>query len=29
VLGKSDYDTQAGGNTTVPLLEINSLKVIE
>jgi uncharacterized membrane protein YcgQ (UPF0703/DUF1980 family) len=29
VLGKIDYDTQAGGNTTVPLLEINSLKVIE
>jgi len=28
VLGKIDYDTQTGGNTTVPLLEINSLKVI-
>jgi hypothetical protein len=29
VLGKIDYDTQIGGNTTVPLLEVNSLKVIE
>jgi hypothetical protein len=29
VLGKIDYDTQTGGSTTVPLLEINSLKVIE
>jgi uncharacterized membrane protein YcgQ (UPF0703/DUF1980 family) len=29
VLGKIDNDTQTGGNTTVPLLEINSLKVIE
>jgi hypothetical protein len=28
VLGKIDYDTQIGGNTTVPLLEVNSLKVI-
>jgi hypothetical protein len=28
VLGKMDYDTQIGGNTTVPLLEVNSLKVI-
>jgi hypothetical protein len=29
VLGKIDYDTQIGGNTTVPLLEVNSIKVIE
>jgi hypothetical protein len=29
VLGKIDYDTQIGGNTTVPLLKVNSLKVIE
>jgi hypothetical protein len=28
VLGKMDYDTQIGGNTTVPLLEVNSIKVI-
>jgi Protein of unknown function (DUF2510) len=28
VLGKIDYDTQIGGNTTVPLLEVNSIKVI-
>jgi hypothetical protein len=28
VLGKMDYDTQIGGDTTVPLLEVNSLKVI-
>jgi hypothetical protein len=28
VLGKMDYDTQIGGNTTVPLLEVNNLKVI-
>ena len=28
VLGKIDYDTQIGGNTTVPLLEINSIQVI-
>lgn len=28
VLGDIDYDTQIGGNTTVPLLEVNSLKVI-
>jgi hypothetical protein len=29
VLGKIDYDTQIGGNTTVPLLEVNSIKVIK
>src|SRR5215212_2857705 len=29
VLGKIDYDTQIGGNTTVPLLDVNSIKVIE
>jgi hypothetical protein len=23
-----DYDTQIGGNTTVPLLEVNSIKVV-
>jgi len=23
-----DYDIQVGGNTTVPLLEVNSIKVI-
>jgi hypothetical protein len=28
VLGKIDYDTQIGGNTTVPLLEVNGIKVI-
>jgi hypothetical protein len=28
VLGKMDYDTQIGGNTTVPLLEVNSIKVV-
>jgi hypothetical protein len=28
VLGKIGYDTQIGGNTTVPLLEVNSIKVI-
>lgn len=28
VLGDIDYDTQIGGNTTVPLLEVNSIKVI-
>jgi hypothetical protein len=26
--GSYDYDTQIGGNTTVPLLKVNSLKVI-
>jgi hypothetical protein len=28
VLGKMDYDIQIGGYTTVPLLEVNSIKVI-
>jgi hypothetical protein len=28
VLGSMDYDTQIGGNTTVPLLEVSSIKVI-
>jgi hypothetical protein len=28
VVGSYDYDTQIGSNTTVPLLEVNSLKVI-
>jgi hypothetical protein len=28
VLGDIDYDTQIGGNTTVPLLEVDSIKVI-
>ena len=28
VVGSYDYDTHIGGNTTVPLLEVNSLTVI-
>jgi hypothetical protein len=28
VLGKMDYDIQIVGYTTVPLLEVNSIKVI-
>lgn len=29
VLGSSDYNTQIGGNTTVLLLDVNSIKVID
>ena len=29
VLGKMDYDTQIGGNTTVPHLQVDSIKVID
>ena len=29
VLGKMDYDTQIGGNTTVPSLEANSQEVVD
>ena len=28
ILGHVDYDTQIGGETTVALLEVNSIKVI-
>ena len=28
VLGSMDYDTQIGGNTSVLLLDVNSIKVI-